>query len=647
MTVTPGEGKSMQIRILDEETIGRIAAGEVAEQPSAVAKELIENAIDAGASAITVEQRGGGIDYLRVTDNGCGIEAGQLRLAFSNHATSKLRNADQLADIRTLGFRGEALPSIAAVSHVEMTTRVRNAASGNRVLTDGGRDFRVSEVGCPEGTTFIMRDMFYNVPVRRSFLKKPSYEGGLINDVVARMIIGNPSIAFHYISNGNTVYRSNGDGSVRHAVFSVYGRQTAEKMTEIDAAEGSVRISGLIDVGDLAKATRAHQMFFINGRSVRCALLQKVLEVVCQTRVTIGMYPMCALALSVPQSSIDVNVHPNKLEIRFRDEIVMRLAAEKLLKSAFEGEKALDLKKETTPPAAVQPTTRIERVHAKSQEDAGRMPPLPELPSSDPRETKAERPARPISVQEAFPLREGEKAEQAPPVRGGRLREDFSFVLPDRPIKVVGESSPQGGEQHEPDGTGTAPSVSYRIAGVLYKTYILLETERAVLVIDQHAAHERLRYEKYKKQMEMGTASQQLLTPSILRLSEREIALLMDQKEVLAEAGYEIEPFGDNEIRVTAVPQILGKAELRLVFLDMINELYRLKEATREVRRAEIMQMSCKSAVKGGDALTDSEIRSLLQELESTGASPTCPHGRPIVRSFQRRELEKLFKRIQ
>ncbi|MCI5662051.1 MAG: DNA mismatch repair endonuclease MutL, partial [Clostridia bacterium] len=352
----------MPIRILDAATVGRIAAGEVVERPSSVVKELVENSLDAGATAITVEMRAGGIEMLRVTDNGCGIEPGQVRLAFENHATSKLQTADQLDDIRTLGFRGEALPSIAAVSHVEMTTRARGQESGVKLNIDGGQNVRVAETGCPEGTTIVMRDLFYNIPVRRAFLKKPAYEAGLVSDAVARLMLGNPKISMRLVSNGNTVYHTFGDGKLRHAVFAVYGKETAEKMVEIDASLGATRVWGLIGVGELAKSTRAHQMFFINGRSVRCGLLTRALEQVCRSRVTIGLYPMCALNLTLPPNAIDVNVHPNKLEVRFRDEAGTQATVEKLLSSAFEGEHVLDWKRDSASAREITKTASVREV---------------------------------------------------------------------------------------------------------------------------------------------------------------------------------------------------------------------------------------------------------------------------------------------
>lgn len=668
----------MPIRILDAATVGRIAAGEVVERPSSVVKELVENSLDAGATAVTVEIRGGGIDYLRVTDNGCGIEPGQVRLAFENHATSKLQHADQLNDIRTLGFRGEALPSIASVSRVEMTTRAKKQDSGVRLNIDGGENLRVRDIGCPEGTTFIMKDLFYNIPVRRAFLKKPSYEGGLVSDAVARLMIGNPGVSMRFINNGNTVYHSFGDGKLRHAVFAVYGKETAEKMIEMDAMEGGTRVYGMIGVGELAKSTRAHQMFFINGRSVRCPLLTKVLEQVCRSRVTIGMYPMCALNLVLPPNAIDVNVHPNKLEVRFRDEVMTQVVVEKLLQSAFEGETVLQFKRDT---AVAKPIERVVTVReitpeemrasiAKANEEkaAAEKPKMPPLPGEEPKaEEKKPAPVEKPMQTEMFsrttvkPVEPPKPIELPKPSEPIRLRErDEAVAVLERPAAMEKPTEPPKAAVQQvviepiPE-MPPLPELSkkeeskpgYRIIGVAFKTYILIEVEDTLLMIDQHAAHERLRYEMYCKQLEQGTASQQLLTPIVVRLSAREMALIQENMDMLTEAGYTVEPFGEHDIQVRAVPYVLGKAELRPLFMDMINSLNRLRTATLDARRAEIMQMACKSAVKGGDTLSDSEIEALIREMLETGAPPTCPHGRPVVKALSRRDLEKMFKRIQ
>ncbi|MBQ8086972.1 MAG: DNA mismatch repair endonuclease MutL [Clostridia bacterium] len=633
----------MPIRILDAATVGRIAAGEVVERPASVVKELMENALDAGATAITVEIKGGGIELIRVTDNGCGIEQGQVRLAFENHATSKLQNAEQLDDIRTLGFRGEALPSIAAVAHVEMTTRARGQESGTRVSVDGGQNLRVREIGCPEGTTLVVRDLFYNIPVRRAFLKKPAYEGGLVHDVVARLMIGNPDVSVRFISNGSTQFHSYGDHQLRHAVFAAYDKQTAEQMIAVDAMEGGTRIRGLIGIGDLAKNSRAHELFFINGRSVRCALLSKALEQVCRSRVTIGLYPMCALHLVLPPNAVDVNVHPNKLEVRFSDEENTRETVERLLNSAFQGERVLDFARDTAPVKPVERVAKVERIDPKpiapAAPAAQKTPAMPPLPNAARRE---EAPTKPVQT------RLFDSPASLPRELPNRLREAPEGSVAHGPVQVIGAEKAVAPRQDDlPTPYVNEELPPYKVVGVAFDTYIVLEFEDSLLVIDQHAAHERLRYEMYNRQLEEGTASQRLLVPLVLRLSAREMALIRENQSVLEESGYAIEPFGEQDIRVTAVPHVLGKAELRPIFMDMLHALSRLKAATLDARRAEIMQMSCKGAVKGGDSLSEGEIRSLIAQMLETGAPPTCPHGRPVVRSVPKRELEKWFKRIQ
>ena len=653
----------MPIRILDAATVGRIAAGEVVERPASVVKELVENSLDAGATSVTVEIREGGIGYLRVTDNGCGIEPGQVRLAFENHATSKLSNAAQLDDIRTLGFRGEALPSIAAVARVEMTTRAKEQDAGARLIVEGGQNMSVREVGCPEGTTVIMRDLFFNIPVRRAFLKKPQYEGALVSDTVARMILGNPNISFRFINNARTIYHSFGDGDLRHAVFAVYGRETAESMLEVDRYEGSIRIRGLIGVGEQAKATRAHEAFFINGRSVRCPLLSQALESVCRERVTIGMYPMCALHLTLSPSSVDVNVHPNKLEVRFRDEAGTRVAVEAMLREALQGGSMLRLKAEK--PAVIEPVRTVEQV------------PLPDGKENTQKSTKVLNASTEVLSQKTEV--QNKRTEVLNDKKG--IGQDFDALIsaerkrmglengdwnlreslvpaapPSRITKLSVEPTELRPEQAQGQGA-PAPKPEqlqlpqerppYRVIGVLFKTYILLECEDAFLLIDQHAAHERLRYDALAKAVEEGVASQRLLTPQIVRVSAREMALVEENMDALSAAGYDISPIGERDLQIRAVPHINGHAETTPRFMDVIDALSGLGSAALEARRDEILQRACKGAVKAGDALSPSEIEALLAQMEASGAPPTCPHGRPVIKTFSRREIERMFRRIQ
>jgi DNA mismatch repair protein MutL len=629
----------MPIRVLDPAIVGRIAAGEVVERPASVAKELIENAVDADATSVTVEVKDGGIALLRVTDNGCGIAPGQVALAFENHATSKIASAEQLDDIRTLGFRGEALPSIASVSHVEMTTREKGAPSGVRLNVDGGVRHPVREVGCPEGTTLVVSDLFYNVPVRRAFLKKPAYEGSLVNDLVERMILGNPAVSFRFINNGRTVYHSFGDGNLKHAVFAVYGSETAEKMTEVDFAFGGMRISGMIGVGELSKPTRAHQFFYINGRSVHCQLMTQVLEQVCAGRVTIGTYPMCALMLQIPPASVDVNVHPNKLEVRFRDEQSIRESATYILSRAFAGETMLDFNRDEK---IFEHTYIVEekQTYVDNKEDL-----------VENKQTVVDNKQTEVSNAQTTEARL--MALQTEPRDFSKLemREyDVPVMEPPAPIRPEVQEQPRQMALSGPEESGRSwrAEPAYRLIGTLFKTYILIELDESLLLIDQHAAHERILYEKFNRRLENGgTTSQALLVPMVIDVAQREMSLLQEFDESLRAAGYDVEPFGERSVSVRAVPFILGRAEVRPAFMDMLESLDRLAAATMEARKDELAMMACKAAVKGGDSLAASEISALIDTMRETGASPTCPHGRPVFRTLARREIEKMFRRIQ
>ncbi len=689
----------MPIHVLDAETIGRIAAGEVVERPASIAKELIENSLDAGANSITVEIKDGGCSYLRVTDNGCGIPAEEVRLAFENHATSKLSSGDELSDILTLGFRGEALPSIAAVSRITMTTRRRSKDSGIKVSVEGGSVQDVCDAGCPEGTSIVVKDLFFNAPVRRTFLKKTATEAGVVSDMVARLILGNPQVSIRLISNGKTIYRSFGDGDIRHAALAVYGRETAEKLRFMDETEGSVRISGLIGVGEFGKANRSHQFFFINGRVVRSQLMTQALESATRTLVTIGQHPMCALSLKMPPHSVDVNVHPSKLEVRFRDESSVRIYAESMISRALLVGKMLEPEKVSADPIQISERAQIrvqmpsQAVESKGEEvveeyaktvkmDADvllrvcnneRKSGTADVEQADneqvvPKETPVvenaenkkclssesiaskvmmSQPERRI-IQDVHSSNLSLKSPSASVnINRSAIRQDLSSPFLYKAISE--EHSLQQTDifsQRNDKVTVIEPIRRIEILGIFASTYILVEYNDTLIMIDQHAAHERILYQEYEKALHQKTAMQQLLTPIILSLSQRERSAILSNEELLLEAGYEIEAFGDRDIQVRAVPYVLGQAELRPLFLEMIDRLDQLKNATIERRRAEVIQMSCKRAVKAGDRLSDAEIQALVDEMLKTDAPPTCPHGRPVLKAFRKSEIEKMFKRI-
>lgn len=672
----------MPIRVLDAATIGRIAAGEVVERPASIAKELIENSLDAGATSITIEIRDGGCSYLRVTDNGCGIPPEEARIAFENHATSKITSGDELTDILTLGFRGEALPSIAAVSRVTMTTRQRGADSGIRVTVEGGVIQDISSIGCPEGTSIVVRDLFFNTPVRRTFLKKPATEGGVVSDMVARLILGNPNVSIRLISNGKNTYHSFGDGDSRHAALAVYGRDTAEKLRLMDETEGSMRISGLVGVGDLGKANRSHQFFFINGRVVRSSLMTQALESATRSLVTIGQHPMCALSLRLPPHSVDINVHPSKLEVRFRDEASVRVYVESMISRALLMGKMLEPEKIAAEPERIaeKPAVRIEpptpfvlpkekdkpvdRIAAARDEALSRyfaeekqaVSPQSSLLSekkADIREIPTEVPVLPEQQASEEPVKL--KPIIVPEFKSSLTLQDsmpaalLNFSEPVMTQETITEVVPVTVKQTEVfdnSANHTPPVNDIRIIGVFANTYILAEYSDTLIMIDQHAAHERINYKAYEKALHQGTAMQQLLTPIILSMSARERSALLSNQDLLLEAGYEIEPFGERDIQVRAVPHILGQAELRPLFLEMIDRLDQLKNAAIDRRRTEVIQTSCKRSVKAGDKLTESEVRALVDEMMRTDAPPTCPHGRPVLKAFRKNEIERMFKRI-
>jgi DNA mismatch repair protein MutL len=640
------------IRILDAATVGRIAAGEVVERPSSVAKELVENALDAGATSVTVEIRDGGESYLRVTDNGCGIQPSEVRMAFENHATSKLRDDDDLTDIRTLGFRGEALPSIAAVARVEMTTRVKNAASGVKIQIEGGRFLALEEAGCPEGTTIIARDLFFNTPARQGFLKKPAYEAGVVGEMIEKLALANPKVALRLISNGRTLLHSYGDDSMLHAALAVYGRETAAMLRPIDTAIGGLHLWGLIGVGDAARQNRSGQSFFINGRVVRCPLLTQALESACRGRLTIGMYPMCALHLDLPPAVIDVNVHPSKLEIRFRDEALIRESAASLFEKFFESDRMTD----AAPPPLPESKPRIEYTPpAKVEQTEVQIPvvkPAPKPPEASEKQPEAsKKKTEVLEIRPTIPEKPSVVYDSAilgalrPVMRESGILDREKWVEETAPVEAskppvepVAVEAPQSSQK---------PVVEYRLIGVFKNTYLLLEQADAMIMIDQHAAHERILYEKFKRMLEQGTASQQLLTPLVVRVTARERAVLMDNLDTLSQAGFEVEPFGERDLMVRAVPFVLSHASLNPFFMEMVEQLDRLKSATMDRRRGEIIQLSCKRAVKAGDRLSDAEIQALLDEMARTSAPPTCPHGRPVMRVFRLGEMERMFKRQQ
>ena len=623
-----------KIRPLSENLIGKIAAGEVVERPAAAIKELIENSLDAGATAVTVEIQEGGLTSIRVADNGSGIDESDIRMAFERHATSKISREQDLDAIATLGFRGEALASIAAVSRITMTTRTAASETGLKVKNEGGRITDIQEIACPVGTTIQVNDLFYNVPVRKGFMKKAGQEATAVHDLIVQLLLSRPDVSFRYISNGKTEFHSPGDGQTATALQTVYGSYAMKFMKEVNDHGNGLIIKGYVGIGENGRGNRNQEMFFINGRVMHNRILNEALETACRERVMIGKFPICALYITIPYEAVDVNVHPNKLEVRFRDEtgvyeavlsaVLMALKE----KDAFEHpvEMKLSPKKEPVPAAETVPPTAIVRRPLPSPEESVTV--SKKLPDSASVFSPAPRPEPVYREIQASPVQK-RAADPAP---------------------IEYEAPPVLKEKAEQVNTilNTVVRKPMKVFGALFNTFILVEYEDQLLLVDQHAVHERLLFDKLMSEhSEKAQAGQEMLVPVVLGVTNAEQRLLEDNREALESIGLVVEAFGEKDVAVRTIPVILGEAQTKDFIRDVINDLQTGKDPTFEKKRTQLLQTACKHAVKGGEILTEEELRSLLETMIEQKVTPTCPHGRPLVVSISHRELDRKFKRIQ
>ena len=704
------------IRKLSPEIIGQIAAGEVVERPAAAVKELVENSIDAGAKNVTVELRDGGIKYLRVSDNGKGIPAEQIRMAFERHATSKISEAKDLFDIQTLGFRGEALASIAAVSRVTCTTRTQDATFGTRAVVEAGEFTDIRQAASPVGTTIVAEDLFFNTPVRLKFLKKPVQEAAMVSDYMFRLILSHPEVAFRFVSQGKTVYHSTGDGKPESAIYALYGRDSFQQMKRVTGHMNGVLLSGYVGVGELSRGNRQHHSFFVNGRYFKSALLSHALEKGCEGRVMIGRFPMCVLFLEMPRQQVDVNVHPNKLEVRFQNEMAVAAAVETLVREAMQTESlgamlSQPIKETVMQEPEPEKKTGFTVVELKKEETGEKtsktenvlqseplMAPLNAVPTAA---AASQKPIETKSVQNVFadnnrlakeavsvaPMKFQEpvvRYQVEPPV----VRElpEKKKVLVNSAINVVpkaenqetdsgetkkGETSfeaekPQPMRQPVQDAeqpvakpvdeavqTVLAPvaelELPLRMAGIVFDTYWIFESGDRLLLVDQHAAHERILYDQMMARFENERISQRLLAPQLIHLPPYDMTLVSEFAPVLAEAGFEVEPFDDTSVALHAIPTFFGTNDSpKELLMEALAEWQAGRgQVTRERLRKRVAQMACKRAIKGGDRLSEAEIRGFMLEMLRSESMPTCPHGRPIVIEITRYALEKRFKRVQ
>ena len=702
------------IQVLDQITIDKIAAGEVIERPASIVKELVENAIDAKATSVTVEIKDGGISFIRVTDNGCGIEADEVRCAFLRHSTSKIRTAEELVSIHSLGFRGEALSSIAAVTRTEVITKTEEGQSGIKYVIEGGKETALEETGAPNGTTFLIHQLFYNIPARRKFLKTPVTEAGHVQDLLIHLALSHPEVSFLFINNGQEKLRTSGNGKLKDVIYNVYGREVTSNLLELDYKKDGLSISGFLGKPVITRGNRNFENFFVNGRYVKSAMLSKSLEDAYKDFTMQHRYPFVAFQIEINPEKIDVNVHPSKMELRFSNQqgiynllyeaiskglhepelipevemseikvpgmsekrqekkTVIRDAGNpyrtdgtspKMRKSSVQegAERAESWSQSEMPSAELQ--TQIstektvstgdekldyfmqkmrERVYASHLTEAkeeqeknigakeSKMAALDENPAVDIQNKGTEN--------RAYSDKSKEKTERDPE------KTESNLFLKDLKAKKVKQL-----DLFEEQILKKEARQEYRIIGQVFETYWLIQYRDSLYIIDQHAAHERVLYERALAGMKKREYTSQYLSPPIiLSLSMQEIDVLETFKDRFTAIGFEIEPFGGDEYAVRAIPDNLfgiAKKELLLEMLDSLSDGLSTS-LEPELIDEKIASMSCKAAVKGNMKLSYAEMDELINELLSLDNPYHCPHGRPTIIAMTKRELEKKFKRI-
>lgn len=617
-----------EINVLSPQVSALIAAGEVVERPSSVIKELVENSIDAGARSITVEIKNGGITYMRVTDDGKGMERDDIPLAITAHATSKIKNADDLESIKSLGFRGEALHSVAAVSTMEILTARKGNSEGSFARVVGGKLEEVSPAGCPEGTTITVRELFYNTPARMKFLKKDSSEAGLCEDVVRRTALARPDISVRFINSGKEIFFTPGDNILRNAVYSIYGKDVAAAMIDADYTENGIHVYGLVGKAELSRGNRNYQTFFVNGRCVINRTLYFALQESYRSHMMTGRFPAAVLNIDLNPALCDVNVHPSKAEIKFADDRAVSgavyWAAKNALYSVTE-QRVMQLEKRNEPQikenAEKKPQISASEPIYKSEESVQIKKPYEAVFKSyaSPKASEPD-PAPKMYIQtpnEIYSAPPEEKTEE-------KNTEILQSVMQTKAV------------EEEPE---------IRILGQLFGTYIVAEYGDSMIMADQHAAHERLIYEELVSG-KGNPASQVLLMPETLVLTGAEFGIYSDNADFFAEAGFEIEEFGHNTVRISMIPVSLDLSDAASSVTEMISVLGAGREKISALRDKALYTVACKAALKAGQKLSESEQKELIKNVLALSGQATCPHGRPVILKLTKHQIEKQFKRI-
>lgn len=661
-----------RIEVLDKSTIDKIAAGEVVERPSSVVKELVENAIDAGATAVAVEIKDGGTSLIRITDNGSGIEKNEVKTAFLRHATSKIRNAEDLLSISSLGFRGEALSSIAAVSQVELITKTSPDFTGSRYRIEGGAEVGLEEIGAPDGTTFLIRNLFYNVPARKKFLKSNQTEAGYISDLMEKMALSRPDISFKFINNNQTKLQTSGNTNLKDIIYHIYGRDITANLIPIDREINGVRLSGFIGKPLVSRGNRAFENYFVNGRYVKSNIISRAIEEGYKGFVMQHKYPFTVLHLTIDGKMLDVNVHPTKMELRISNQQDVYRFIYMAVSDALNGRELIPIvsfgKEEKKEDKRVVENKAPEPFEKKRLQEMQAQKSQPQKPqektvnavvkqSSTPK-TLVEKPATTKTISGKLvieePLSEQPIAKSAPP-QNSMIKESPVYQVTkaeDTTQKIPEVAEPvMNSEQLELFETNLLAEESrskHKLIGQLFKTYWLVEFEDKLFIIDQHAAHEKVLYERNVKLWKSKEHSSQLISPPlILTLSNKEEEILHTYQSYFEELGFEISSFGGKEYSITAVPMNLYGLAQKELFIELIDSLDTMTgKLAPDMITDKLASMSCKAAVKGNQNLSYQEMDELIGELMTLENPYNCPHGRPTIISMSKYELEKKFKRI-
>lgn len=639
------------INVLQPHVADMIAAGEVVERPASVIKELVENSLDAGAKNITVEIRGGGATYIRVTDDGCGMAPEDAGIAFLRHATSKLHDEKGLEAISTMGFRGEALAAISSVSKTELNTRRRGDASGTRVVLEAGDIQEMFAAGCPDGTTMIVRDLFYNTPARLKFLKSDRSEASACQLAALRCALGHPEVSIRFIKDRNEEFFTPGDGKQESCVYSLMGRDMATQMLRCAGENNGIHVTGFVSSPAYGKGNRSAQFFFCNGRFIKSQLLQAAVEQAYKNTLLTGRYPACALYIELGYGSVDVNVHPAKTEVKFSEERKVFDAVHYAVLSALAGERqTAEIKlSESTKKAVGAKPDFYQSMSAETFRESGYAAPKPVQPQPAAAATAVSALRPPVSA--ARPVQPVQMSLRAEPAEyETEPKPENSRILPEKPEKsetvpVFSQDMPAKAVEKPVQNVESRPIPDHKIVGEALKTYIIVEQDDKLILIDKHAAHERMIFDRLKAQ-EREIMAQNLLIPVTIRPNGDDMDAITENAALLYELGFEIEPFGERELIVRAVPADMDAGDVPAAIEEICEKLRRGKCPDAQSARDEILHtVACKAAIKAGWDTHPKELEAVVDAVIS-GQVRYCPHGRPVSVTLTHKELDKQFKRI-